>query len=685
MAGSIERIGGFCARRRWWVLVAWIVILVSAVAGAARFAEPLTSEFAIAGMESTDTLDQVHQEFPASGADGGRVVVAGPLTTTDAAAVTALGHSLAAVPGVADVSKLTLAPGGRVGFFDLTLSSDNVPGGVAAAVRAARASGLQVEASSGLAGEPATSSSSAIGIVIALVVLLITFGSLVAAGLPLLTAILGLVVSLETIHAITALVSLNSVAPTLAILLGLAVGIDYALFVVNRHRQQLRAGSADVTASIAAAMGTAGTAVFYAALTVIAALAGLAVVRIGFLTQMGLAAAGAVLVAMVMSLTLTPALLAFAGRRIVGRRRAAGTPHRFAHRWAAVVTRYRVVAVIGSVLVLAVLAIPVAGLRLNLPDDGTDPSSATDRKAYDLIADGFGPGANGPLLVLTTDRTAAARIAAVDDVARVVPSGVHGDDVLLTVIPASGPSDEATATLVRALRDDGWRVTGQTAVAIDISQRLANALPVYLALVVGFAFVLLLAIFRSILIPLTATLSFLLSLGAALGCTVAVFQWGWLGSAFGVDPAAPLLSFLPILVIGVLFGLSMDYEMFLVSGMREEFASHGDAQRAVTSGFARGAMVVVAAALIMIGVFGGGVVRGDGTIRPIAFALGAGVLTDAFVVRLVLVPATMALLGRAAWWLPGRALPGEGGDHSSDEEEQGAEQREAAYRPAGRR
>lgn len=676
MAALLARLGSFCARRRWWVLCAWILVLILAGFGAARFGQPLTSKFSVAGMESTKTLDLVDREFGSSDG-GGKVVFAAPsgskLTTTDAATVATLSRALADVPGVRSATDpftapvKTLSPDGRIGYLPVTLTSDSASeatkDGIATAMANARGAGLDVEASSELAPEPASSSSAAIGILIALVILVVTFGSLVAAGLPLLIAILGLALSVTVIHAVTALVPVNSVAPTLAILLGLAVGIDYSLFLVNRHRQQLLAGADDVRASIARAMGTAGSAVFFAALTVIIALAGLAVVRIGFLTQMGLGAALAVAVAMLVALTLTPALLSIAGPRVLGRRarRASGAvpePGRLARRWAEVVVAHRVVAVLASVVLLSLLAVPVLGMRLGLPNDGTDPSSTTDRKAYDLLAEGFGAGMNGPLLVLapSADLTAVTRqLGATADVERVLVSGVKDDRALLTVIPQSGPSDQATAALVRSLRAmprASILVTGETAVDIDISTRLLDALPRYLALVAGFAFVLLLVIFRSILIPLKATLSFLLSLGAALGCTVAVYQWGWLATGFGVDPAAPLLSFLPTIVIGVLFGLSMDYEMFLVSGMREEHV-HGAADReAVVAGFANGAKVVVAAALIMVGVFGGGVVTGSSLTKPIAFALAVGVLVDAFLVRLLLVPAVLSLFGRAAWWLP---------------------------------
>jgi RND superfamily putative drug exporter len=622
------------------VLGAWIVVLALAVGSAARFGEPLDSKLTVSGLQSTQTLDLVDREFGAGG-DGGKIVVAAPPGQTLTAYASAL-TDLSAALG----TKPTVSPGARIAYFAVA------PAPPTSALDQARAAGLQVEESSELAPPADGGSSPGIGLVIALVVLLVTFGSLSAAGMPLLTAVLGLGVSLAGLYAVTALVPVNSVAPTLAILLGLAVGIDYALFLINRHRRQLVDGAPDVRASIALATGTAGSAVFFAALTVIIALAGLAVARVGFLTQMGLAAAGAVLVAMLMALTLTPALLSFAGRRVVGRRLLPSFT--VAPRWATTMSRRGGSAVVLSVLLLGALSVPVLSMRLGLPNDGNDPSDTTDRRAYDLIAEGFGPGANGPLLVLARfDGTPApgpveARLAATPGVARVIGSGVRGDDVLFTVVPSSGPSDAATATLVAKLRQQpSLLVTGQTAVAIDISDHLARALPLYLALVAGFAFLLLVVVFRSVLIAAKAVLSFLLSLGAALGCTVAVFQWGWFGLA---DPAGPLLSFLPTIVIGVLFGLSMDYEMFLVSGMHEEHRR--GAAHAVTAGFARNAKVVVAAALIMIGVFGGGVIGGDPVTRPIAFALAVGVLVDAFVVRLILVPAAIALFGRAAWWLP---------------------------------
>ncbi len=295
---------------------------------------------------------------------------------------------------------------------------------------------------------------------------------------------------------------------------------------------------------------------------------------------------------------------------------------------------------------------PILDLRLGLPTDGSLPGTSTARRAYDLTAAGFGAGINAPILVLGTARQEDG-LATMPGVAGVQPSGERDGRILLTVLPEGGPEAPGTSALVHELRRrPGLEVTGQTAVAIDVSQLLARRLPLYLALIAGFAFVLLLVAFRSILVPLKATLSFLLSLGASLGCTVLVFQRGHLGGVLGVDPAGPLLSFLPVIVIGVLFGLSMDYEMFLLTGMHERHTRGVDARDAVHAGYGQGARVVTAAALIMIGVFGGGALGGDATIKPIAFALAAGVLLDAFVVRLILVPAVMLLLGRAAWWLP---------------------------------
>jgi putative drug exporter of the RND superfamily len=687
MAKLLARIGRFSSRRKWLVVVAWLILLLLAGFGAVTLSQPESSTFNIKGLQSLTTLNKINKDFPSGSGSGssGTIVFAAPkgdkLTAADAATVATLSLDLAKVHGVTSATDpftaqvKTLSPQGRIGYISLGLAdkaaSHDTAEGITKAVDAARSSRLEVQASSGLTIESMPSSNQLVGIVIALVVLIITFGSLLAAGLPLLTALVGLGAGVAAITTATAFVQLNSVAPVLAVLLALACGIDYSLFIVSRHRRQVLEGM-PIQESIGRAMGTAGTAVLFAAVTVIIALAGLSVAGIDFLTQMGLSAAFAVLIAMLVALTLTPALLGILGRRILSgrarKRLAAGVvkpTRRPAITWANTIGRHPVIAVIASVVVLGVLATPVLSMRLGLPDDGSQPSSTTERQAYDLMAEGFGKGVNGPILVLadyaTTPTKAdvaelGAKLAGVKDVARVIPSGLRGDEVLLTVLPSSGPTDAQTVTLVNALRSlhatPRLEVSGETAVAIDVSQHLLDALPLYLALVVGFAFLLLLIVFRSVLIPLKATISFVLSLGATLGCVVAVFQWGWLGNVFQVDPVGPLLSFLPIIVVGVLFGLSMDYEMFIVSGMRERFAHGTPASGAVSAGFANGAKVVVAAALIMIGVFGNGALNGSTTTRPIAFALAAGVLVDAFIVRMTLVPAVMFLLGRHAWWLP---------------------------------
>ena len=668
MAALLAKVGGFGARRRWWVLTAWIVVLFVAMFSAVTFSRPTDPNVQISGLPSIATLDRIDAEFATAdeGSGNGKVVFAAPagamFTAADLRAVATLETALRAVPGVSRVADPVRTA--RVGYlavsFDGKTAGTATQDGVSAAMAGARDGRLRIEATETLAPPSQPTSNQLVGIALAFLVLAVTFSSLLAAGLPLLTALLGLGVGVGSIYAATSFVDLNATAPTLAILLSLAVGIDYTLFIVNRHRQQVLDGM-DVRASIPEAMRSAGVAVFFAAVTVVVALAGLAVVRIGFLTQMGLAAAFGVVIAMLIALTLTPALLAVIGHRVVGRlarRRHPGGRRKPARRWATTVSRRPVLFGLGALVVLGVLAVPAAGMRLGLPNAGDDPATSTDRRAYDLMAEGFGPGVNGPILVLVTQSTEdpSARLRAVDGVAAVIPSGVEGSDALYTVIPTTGPSDAATQSLVRRLRrlSPTFEVSGETAVAIDISARLAGALPLYLGLIALFAFAILLVAFRSLLVPLKATVSFLLSLGATLGCVVAVFQWGWLGSLFQVDPPAPLLSFLPILVIGVLFGLSMDYEMFLVSGMRERHLAGDPARRAVVDGFARSAKVVVAAALIMVGVFGNGVFAGSGTIRPIAFGLAVGVLVDAFVVRLTLVPAVMTLFGESAWWLPGR-------------------------------
>jgi RND superfamily putative drug exporter len=540
----------------------------------------------------------------------------------------------------------------------------------------ARGSGLTVEAGGdALQLQAENSATEGIGLLVAAVVLVITFGSLIAAGLPLLTAILGILIGVGAITTATGFVNLSSTTPTLALMLGLAVAIDYALFIVSRYRNELNAGHQPEDA-VGRAVGTAGSAVVFAGLTVVIALAALAVVGIPFITQMGLAAAFTVIIAVVMAITLLPALLGFAGRRVLGRR--AHVQHAritegegLGKQRANAIARRPVLALLIGVVTLGVIAIPALSLRLGMSDDSTAAPDTTQRKAYDLVSAGFGPGFNAPLVVVvdtiaggpakaSADQVAQA-IRGLDDVVAVAPASLNtaGDTALLTVIPKSGPSATETEDLVHAIRRlDGTvaranvGVTGLTAINIDVSTKLGDALLPYLIVVVGLAFVLLTLVFRSLLVPIKATLGFLLSIAATFGAVVAVFQWGWAADLLGVKQTGPIISLLPIVLIGIVFGLAMDYQVFLVTRMREEYA-HGRAPRqAVVTGFGHGARVVTAAALIMISVFAGFILSSESIVKSIGFALGVAVLFDAVVVRMTIVPAVMTLLGKSAWWLP---------------------------------
>jgi RND superfamily putative drug exporter len=693
MAVLLSRLGALAHRRRWVVVLVWLVVLVGGAVGAVTLSGETTNSFSIPGQESTVALQRIGEEFGAGGGATARVVIQAPdgqtLTTPEnAAAVGELVDELGGLPGVASASN-PLDPDAPTVNRDQTTAYSTVnytakPGEVTPeeqdallnALDDGRASGLTVEAT-GEATQAAPhvgGPTEAIGVVIALVVLAITYGSLALAGMNLLTAVIGVGIGVLGVTIATGFVDLSSTTPTLAAMLGLAVGIDYALFIVNRYRQELRHG-ADPGTAIATAVGTAGSAVVTAGLTVVIALAGLFVVGIPFLTQMGIAAAATIVVAVLVALTLVPAVLGFFGLRALPKKQraalAAGTevPTRgrgFLAGWVGVVTRHRVIALLLAVVALGTIAVPFFSMRTTLVQSAPDDS--TQARATQLLSDGFGPGFLGPITVLFEGQGAAeaaaktsSSLATLDDVALVTQPIPNRDDTaaLLTVIPKSGPTDAATEQLVADLRADfagldgvTASVTGQTAVSVDVAKSLDDALPVYLGLVVGLALVLLILVFRSLLVPLAGVLGFLLTIGASLGATVAVFQWGWLADVVNLDSTGPLISLTPILVIGILFGLAMDYQIFLVSRMHEAH-SHGAAPReAIRTGFRQAAPVVVAAALIMFSVFAGFVPAGEATVKSIAFALAVGIVFDAFVVRMVLVPAALALMGRAAWWLP---------------------------------
>jgi putative drug exporter of the RND superfamily len=699
MATLLYRLGRGSFRRRGLVVLIWLVVLAGLGGAAAVFKGATASDFTMPGTESQRAIDALQREFPEASGATGTIVIASPqgqqLTTpANHAAVEAVVQEAGTVPGVLGAvdpfAVHAVSPDGRYALIQVQFAdrADAVTAAQRTAYEhtgaAATAAGLRVEhGGEVMNSEPEVGGTEGIGVVIALAVLVITFGSLVAAGMTMLNALIGVGAGMAGLYALSNVVHLTSTAPVLALMLGLAVGIDYSLFISSRYRGNLRDGMAPDEAA-GRAVGTAGSAVVFAGATVVIALAGLSVVNIPFLTVMGLAAAGTVAVAVLVAITLLPALLGFVGRRILSRRerRGAASPTRreaFGFRWARLVIRLRVPVIVLAILGLGALALPAAHMRLALPGASASPVGTPARDAADLITEGFGPGFNGRLaLVVSSDspqQTATAAtgittaLTGTPDLLGVSQPNLSQDKrtAVLALIPKSGPTDQATEDLVHHVRDVAKgipgadiSVTGQTAVGIDVSEKLSHALPIYLLLVVGLSVLLLMVVFRSVLVPLKAALGFLLTVGATFGITVLVFQQGHLGSLVGLDSHGPLVSFLPILLIGILFGLAMDYEVFLVSRMREDFV-HGDtARQATVNGMGHGARVVTAAALIMTSVFGGFVLVDDPVIKSMGFALAIGVLIDAFVVRMTLVPAVMSLLGRGAWWLPrwlSRVLP----------------------------
>ncbi|MFF5310228.1 MMPL family transporter [Streptomyces massasporeus] len=706
MADFLYRVGRLAFRRRWYVALVWAAVLGAVGLGSLKAPGAVDEEFSMPGIESQKAFDLMEQRFPGATADGAtaRIVFIAP----GGEKVTAAGNRKSiekAVAGFGDGTQVasavdpfrakTVSQDGTTAFATVTYKvgahdlTDASRGHLERTIERARDSGLTVEAGGTALAEEGGPGGAAevIGVAIAAVVLLITFGSLAAAGLPLLTAVIGVGVSMATILALSSALGLSTTTGTLAMMLGLAVGIDYALFVVSRYREE-RARGRTPQESTALAVGTAGSAVVFAGLTVVIALAGLAVVGIPMLTKMGLAAAGAVVVAVLIALTLVPALLGFWPNAVLSRRaRRSGrieesTGTNAGSRWARFVLRRPIPVLLLGVVGLGALALPAADLQLGMPGDEAKPTSTTERRAYDALAEGFGPGFNGPLTIVvdakgTADPKAAAdrvakEIGGTEGVVSVSPARFNGagDTAVFSAVPATAPTDEKTKDLVTTIRDErpgiesgtgaSYEVTGTTALNIDISEKVQDALIPYLVVVVGLAIVLLLVVFRSLLVPLKAALGFLLSVLASLGAVVVVFQQGHGAELLGVEQTGPIMSLMPIFLVGIVFGLAMDYEVFLVSRMREAYV-HGESPAdAVTSGFRHSARVVVAAALIMIAVFAGFIGESDSMIKMIGFGLASAVLFDAFVVRMAIVPAVLALLGDKAWWLPkwlDRALP----------------------------
>jgi len=703
VAVFLYRLGRFSYRRRWYVALSWIALLILTGIGSATIAGENSESFEIPGTESQEAFDLLNERFPGSNAAGatGRMVFAAPegeqlSDPENQSVVESVIGELSTAPGLATVADpfevSSISPDGRIGYAEIQYESqildDQEREALFGAAETGRQAGLIVEIGGDIAYEEEVGGGSEfIGLAVAAVVLVITFGSFIAAGMPLLNAIIGIGVTISAITISTRFIDLSQDSTILAMMLGIALAIDYSLFIASRYRHELSLGR-DGEEAAGRAVGTAGNAVIFAGLTVMIALSGLSIIGIPFLSQMGFAAAFAVAMAVIIALTMLPALFGFAKRRILGgkipglrMRDPEAEEPTLSLRWVQMITRNPIKVLTIAIIAVGALAIPAASLQLGMPDEGSFSEDLTQRRAYDLLAEGFGAGFNGPLLVVVDAADSADPEGAVnqvvasaqelENVAAVVPTGFNpaGDTGLVSVVPMTGPSAEETEQLVQGIRalspeiqsQSGAAImaTGTTAVMIDFNEKIADAIVPYLVVVVGLSFLILILVFRSILVPLKAALGFLVTMAATFGATVAVFQWGWLTDLIGVDQTGPIISFLPIILIGLVFGLAMDYQVFLVTRMHEEHVHGMAATPSVVRGFQHGARVVAAAAIIMISVFGG-FILGDDFIKQMGFALAFAVFIDAFVVRMTIVPAILTLLGERAWWLPrwiDRVLP----------------------------
>ncbi|WP_405541132.1 MMPL family transporter [Streptomyces phaeochromogenes] len=712
MATFFYRAGRWAFRRRRLVGGLWLCALVLAIAAGAMAPAAEDEGLSMPGTESQKAFDLLDERFPQGNSQGAeaRLVFQAP----DGERVTAQGNrtaveeTLGSLEGGSQVASASdpyetgaVSEDGTIAYSTVTYTADVIDlteatkSALEDAAEQARNAGLTVEIGGSAldADEAPGGTTELIGVAVAAVVLVLALGSLVAAGLSLLTAFMGVGIAFGLVSALAAPLGLTSTVAILALMLGLAVGIDYALFITSRYRDERAKGSEPEEAA-GLAVGTAGSAVVFAGATVFIALVGLGVVGIPELTKMGMGGAGAVALAVLVALTLVPALFGFFGRRVLPRalrkasrpkseraRRAAGRLGLGA-RWARFVLRRPVAVLLVAGLCLGAVAVPALSLELGLPGDESKSVETTQRRAYDLLSDGFGPGFNGPLTVVvdlseSTDTRAAADLVvktmeSVDGVASVDDPVLtkNEDTAIITAVPETAPNSGETKQLVHTLRDTapgiraetgaGVLVTGMTAMNIDISEAMSDALIPYLAVVIGLAVLLLLVVFRSVLVPVKAALGFLLSVGAAFGVLVAVFQWGWAADLLGIEQTGPVMSLMPILIIGIVFGLAMDYEVFLLSRMREAYVHGASPGEAIVSGFRHSGRVVAAAAIIMVSVFAGFIGMNSPTIQTMGVGLAAAVAFDAFVVRMAIVPAVLALLGHRAWWLPhilNRVLP----------------------------
>jgi RND superfamily putative drug exporter len=724
MNGALERLGTWAARRHWWVIAAWVLILVGLWLGRSAFGGAFVNDYTVPGSQSQQGLDALRADFPAAGGYAGQIVFKADTGTvadqSQAVAQTmknvgALPHVVSATDPLTVSGTPAVSQDGTIAYG--TVSWDVVPASLDSAylstldtaVQPARQAGLTVEYGGG-AGQigqaPDDRKSEIIGLTCALLLLLVMFSSIVAAGIPLLAAIFSVGSGLAVVGLLAAATNLPTTAPTVATLLGLGVAVDYGLFLVARHREQLDHGM-PLERSIGRTVATSGAAIVVAGSTVVVAILGLYVSGVAFVGALGLASAVVVAVTMLSALTLVPAMLAVAGPRVrSGRDRRAERKAEQEHlpvrepdhedsafaRWGRRVSDRPWPWAIGSVLVLVVLAIPLFWLRLGQLDAGTDPTSQSSRRAYDLITQGFGPGANGPITVVVDLPAGADPTTVLNSISTtlkgtpgvasvgapsVSPSGRTG---VLTVVPTTAPDAEQTTALVDRLRTDVLPTVGEktylvgtVAGYVDFTEKIASRMIWLILAVVLLSLVLLTVAFRSIVIAVKAAVLNLLSVGAAYGVVIAVFQFGWGSGLLGLDEKVPIPAFVPMLMFAIVFGLSMDYEVFLLSRVHEVWVRTGDAHRSVAIGIGSTARVITTAAAIMVVVFSSFVLDSDPTIKMLAVGMAVAVAIDASLVRMVLVPALMAILDRRAWWLPAwldRIIPDlklEGGEQPAAE------------------
>jgi RND superfamily putative drug exporter len=701
MSAFLFRLGRSSARHPFRVLGLWLVVAVAVVALRGAAGGEFDNSFRVPGMESQHAADVLNDRFPSRGGQSARIVVhtdqsrlddaAHASTVSRAREQLASGRDVASVTDPFAAQSAALSTDGRTAYLDVAYSVDKLTTAqlddALAVADQARAGGVDVELTGPLAQlAQKDPSSELIGVGVAVIVLLVAFGSVVAMGLPIVTALLGIFVGASAVGVLSAVLDVPEFSLILCAMVGLGVGIDYALFIVTRHRQHLHEGMS-VADSAGTANATAGQAALFAGTTVVIAILGLFLAGLPAISSMGVSVALVVTVAMAAAVTLLPGLLGLAGTKIdrlsIHRKAHVTKPaeETFAGRWAHHVGRHPVRYALVSLGALCAIAVPALSLRIGTPDDGNAPKGTTQRTAYDQLAEGFGAGFNGPIQVVV-EVPSAAEGNAVDRVhdalqadpgiAAVTAPVVNpaGDTALLTANPTTAPQDERTDQLVRHLRSDVLAtavngtdakvsLTGQ-AMVTDLTDRISNRLPVFIVAIVAMSFLLLMIVFRSVLVPLKAALMNLLSIAAAYGVLVAVFQWGWGNQLIGLHATMPINPFLPLIMFAILFGLSMDYEVFLLSRVREEYVATGDNHEAVVRGLSSTARVITSAALIMMSVFGAFVLGDDPNGKLFGVGLSVAVFLDATLVRMVLVPATMSLLGRANWWLPGwldRALP----------------------------